>query len=182
MSSLGVNIAIINDGNILLTLREDFEVWCLPGGEVEHGESVAQAAIREAFEETGLVVALTCLVGIYSRPRSLKSGTHIVLFAAQVVGGDLHPQVGEVLELRYFHPREIPEDLLLGQRQRIQDALNGIRGVSWLQDSGWPFPPDMTRQEIYSLRDRSGLPRKEYYRRSLDQSTPGTDILEVGER
>jgi ADP-ribose pyrophosphatase YjhB (NUDIX family) len=54
MPSLGVNIAVIQDGQILLTQREDFEVWCLPGGEVDACESIAQAAVREALEETGL--------------------------------------------------------------------------------------------------------------------------------
>ena len=43
MSVLAVIVAIIEDGKILLTKREDFEVWCLPGGGVEDGESVAEA-------------------------------------------------------------------------------------------------------------------------------------------
>src|SRR3712207_8594830 len=42
-----VTIAVIDGGKILLTKREDFEVWCLPGGGVDPGESVAQAAIRD---------------------------------------------------------------------------------------------------------------------------------------
>ena len=41
---LGVNIAIFQDRKILLTKREDFEVWCLPGGAVDEGETIAQAA------------------------------------------------------------------------------------------------------------------------------------------
>ncbi len=42
MPDFGVGIAIIQESKILLTLREDFEVWCLPGGAVETGESLAQ--------------------------------------------------------------------------------------------------------------------------------------------
>ena len=64
MSVLAVIVAIIEDGKILLTKREDVEVWCLPGGGVEDGESVAEAGIREAKEETGLDVELTSLVGV----------------------------------------------------------------------------------------------------------------------
>src|SRR5829696_4121412 len=61
MPSFGVIVAIMNNGKILLTKREDFEVWCLLGGGVEDGESLAKAAIREAKEETGLDVELTGL-------------------------------------------------------------------------------------------------------------------------
>jgi ADP-ribose pyrophosphatase YjhB (NUDIX family) len=68
MINLGVNVAVIEDGRVLLTQREDFEVWCLPGGQVESGESLAQAAVREVREETGLHIELLRLVGIYSRP------------------------------------------------------------------------------------------------------------------
>ncbi|PJF32668.1 MAG: NUDIX hydrolase, partial [Phototrophicales bacterium] len=53
MTMIGANIAIIRDNKILLTKREDFEVWCLPGGQAEAGESLAQTALREAREETG---------------------------------------------------------------------------------------------------------------------------------
>lgn len=44
---VGVNVAVIHNGQLLLTKREDFEVWCMPGGHVDAGESVAQAALRE---------------------------------------------------------------------------------------------------------------------------------------
>ncbi|HXF60662.1 MAG TPA: NUDIX domain-containing protein [Caldilineaceae bacterium] len=77
---LGVNVAIFQDNHILLTKREDFEVWCLPGGAVDPHESLAEAAMREALEETGLTVHLTRLVGVYSQPEWL-TGNHIALFA-----------------------------------------------------------------------------------------------------
>ncbi|NTU57100.1 MAG: NUDIX domain-containing protein, partial [Anaerolineales bacterium] len=47
MPGLAVNVAVIHEGKILLTKREDFETWILPSGGVEEGESLAQAAIRE---------------------------------------------------------------------------------------------------------------------------------------
>ena len=51
--AFGVEIAIIQDQQILLTQRADLPVWCLPGGAVGAHESLAQAAIRETVEETG---------------------------------------------------------------------------------------------------------------------------------
>lgn len=54
MPEIAVNVAVIQDHKILLTQREDFETWILPGGGMEPGESVAQAAMRETKEETGV--------------------------------------------------------------------------------------------------------------------------------
>jgi ADP-ribose pyrophosphatase YjhB (NUDIX family) len=175
---LGVNVAILEDGKILLTRREDFEVWCLPGGAVDEGESVAQAAIRETREETGLEVELTRLVGIYSSPHAAEGGRHVVLFAARPVGGEPAPQPGEVIEMRYCLPGEIPEALLVGQRQRIDDALDGAGGLAWRMEYTWPFP-GLSRQEVYALRDRSGLSRQEFYQHYF-RLGPAADQLEVG--
>ena len=60
--------------------------WCFPGGGVESGETCAEAACREALEETGLVVALAGVVGVQDRA---ESGTLDVFFLAQPVAGDL---------------------------------------------------------------------------------------------
>ena len=88
MPGLAVNVAVIQDNKILLTQREDFETWILPSGGVEDGESIAQAAIRETKEETGLDVELTGLVGIYSRLGNMVP-VHAVLFTATPVGGEI---------------------------------------------------------------------------------------------
>src|SRR4030095_2873809 len=92
MPGLAVIVAIIDNGKILLTKREDFEVWCLPGGGVEEGETLAEGAIREAKEETGLDVELTSLGGVYSRLGGGLSDVHAVLFRARAIGGKLKLQ------------------------------------------------------------------------------------------
>ena len=46
-------MAVIEDGKILLTTREDFEVWCPPGGRVEEGESLAEGAQIKEIVEVG---------------------------------------------------------------------------------------------------------------------------------
>lgn len=163
MPSVGVNIAILLNDKILLTKREDFEVWCLPGGAVDTGESLAQAAIREAREETGLQVELTRLVGIYSQPRWHREGGHIAVIAARPTGGEIRPQPGEVLEIHYFGIDELPEVILFGQRRRILDALEGAVGLVVTQEAEWPLAMDMERSELYALRDQSGLSRRQFY-------------------
>jgi ADP-ribose pyrophosphatase YjhB (NUDIX family) len=178
--SLGVNVAVIQAGQILLTLREDFEVWCLPGGEVEAGETLAQAAVREAREETGLEVRLERVVGIYSRPSLGRFSGHTVVFAGSPIGGKLHLQSGETIDLRFFSPADLPFDLMSEDLQRIQDAASGVGGsVAWYHNRLWPYEPGFTRKELYALQDRLGLPPAEFYRRYMGVVSPDGDILEV---
>ncbi|MEU5879459.1 NUDIX domain-containing protein [Spirillospora sp. NPDC047279] len=65
-----VNVVVTNDaGEILMIRRTDNDNWALPGGAIDLGESVSQAAVRETKEETGIDVEITGLVGIYSDPK-----------------------------------------------------------------------------------------------------------------
>jgi 8-oxo-dGTP pyrophosphatase MutT (NUDIX family) len=65
-----VNVVVASEaGEVLLIRRSDNGNWALPGGAIDLGESVAQAAIRETVEETGVTCQITGLVGIYSDPR-----------------------------------------------------------------------------------------------------------------
>jgi 8-oxo-dGTP diphosphatase len=175
--ALGVVVVVSDGDRILLTRREDFEVWCLPGGGVDPGESLGQAAIREAREETGLEVELTHLVGIYSRP---GRNIHSVAFAARPRGGSLRPQAGEVIDLGFFAPDALPEPLIRWHRQPIRDARAEVGGSPvWLQDFTWDFAPGTPRQEIYMLRDQSGLSRAEFFARFFDHPGPAGEQREV---
>src|SRR5512134_1602301 len=134
MLGLAVIVAVIDDGKVLLTKREDFEVWCLPGGGVEEGESLAEAGIRETKEETGLDVELTQLVGVYSRMGGGMHDVHAVLYAARPVGGALQTQPNETIEVAYFPFDQLPDELLFGHRKRIQDAILLRSGMSVRQE------------------------------------------------
>src|SRR6266404_7751893 len=70
--------AVIFDrrGRLLLQQRSDGGQWGLPGGSVEIGESLAEAARREVLEETGLVVVVRRLIGVYSEPALQRSEEH----------------------------------------------------------------------------------------------------------
>lgn len=58
-------------GEILMQRRRDNDLWALPGGTMDLGESIGQTAIREVREETGLNIEIDGIVGIYSDPRHL---------------------------------------------------------------------------------------------------------------
>lgn len=178
MPSLGSSVAIFQDDHILLTLRVDFEVWCLPGGGVDLGESFAQAAIREAREETGLDVQLTCLVGNYTRPNWSNGLYHVHLFAAEVTDGTIIPQPEEVLEIRYFPVDDLPEAMLLGHRHRILDAAAGLAGIVKTELVDWPFPAT-SWAEIFRLHNESGLAPAAFYRQHFPPLTSEQIVVEV---
>jgi ADP-ribose pyrophosphatase YjhB (NUDIX family) len=156
--SLDATAVIINDdGAVVLIQRADFKTWALPGGRVEVGESAAQAVIREVYEETGLRVVLTGLVGLYAMPHWIGN-THSVVFAAKPQAGVLRPQPGEADEARYFCAEELPERLNWWHRQPIRDAVSGVGGSAvWQQDVRWPTEW-LSPQEVFAQRARGALP------------------------
>ena len=118
-------------GEVLLERRSDSGFWGLPGGGVDIGESVSDAVVREVYEETGLRVGITRLVGIYSDPRhsiaSYPSGDVVhyvnVLFECRRESGELRIS-SESTDIRYFPPDSLPESILVAHRVRIQDAVS----------------------------------------------------------
>jgi 8-oxo-dGTP diphosphatase len=163
MPGLAVIVAVIENGKILLTKREDFEVWCLPGGSVEEGESLAEGAVREAKEETGLDVQLTRLVGVYSRLGGGMHDVHAVLYAARPIGGKLQTQPNETIEVAYFPFDQLPNEMLFGHKKRIMDAIQNTSGVSVKQEIKIAEDRIYTRGEIYEARDQSRLTRQQFY-------------------
>lgn len=167
---LAVNVAVIHENKILLTQREDFETWVLPSGGVEEGESLAQAALRETKEETGLDVELTRLVGVYSRLGSFSPG-YMILFAARPIGGETKCQPGETIAVEWFDFDRLPNPLSAGHQRRIADAVSGARGVVVLQEINLSeFPASPSRAQLMEMRDHSGLSRQEFYLKLMEQA------------
>jgi ADP-ribose pyrophosphatase YjhB (NUDIX family) len=179
---LGVNVAIFANNQILLTKREDFEIWCLPGGGVDPNESLAAAAVREAYEETGLEVRLTRLVGVYSRP-DWRTGAHSVLFAATPVGGALRLCDGETIDVGYFALDALPDDLVPDHIDRIRDAAAGYGGSVAVTQPGtlWQHVAK-TRQELYALRDQSDLSRLAFFYAMMDGNDLPPSVTDVAGR
>jgi ADP-ribose pyrophosphatase YjhB (NUDIX family) len=104
-----VNVAVTNDADdILLIRRSDNGNWALPGGAVDLGESLAQAAVRETKEESGIDCEITGLTGIYTDPGHVILYTRngevrqefSVVLAARATGGQPTPS-SETSEVRW---------------------------------------------------------------------------------
>lgn len=111
--------AIITDSEkrVLLCLRQDYDLWNLPGGGVEHGEAPWDCVVREVKEETGLDVVVERLIGLYAKP---DSNDLVFSYRCQVISGTL--KIGEeAKEIQYFHLNELPTNIIQKQVERIKD-------------------------------------------------------------
>ncbi|TQN28331.1 ADP-ribose pyrophosphatase YjhB (NUDIX family) [Haloactinospora alba] len=87
-----VNVIVANDRDeVLLIRRTDNENWAVPGGAIDLGESVPEAAVRETREESGITCEITGVSGIYSDPR------HIILYTSD---GEARQEFSMVLTAR----------------------------------------------------------------------------------
>lgn len=97
---------------ILLLRRSDGEdLWGFPGGAIEPGERAGEAVAREVYEEVGLKVEPVALIGVYSGPEYIfayPNGDQVqpvtTFFECRVVGGELVPDMHEIVGARYFGP------------------------------------------------------------------------------
>jgi ADP-ribose pyrophosphatase YjhB (NUDIX family) len=99
--------------------------WVFPGGYVDRGEPVLEAALREAREETGLEIRIDRLVNIYSYAGRAPI---IIVYAATMIGGNLACD-DEGLEAGFFAPEELPWDALAFRStlEALREFLEGIR-------------------------------------------------------
>ncbi|MDR3216152.1 MAG: NUDIX hydrolase [Clostridiaceae bacterium] len=127
-------VIVDEKGGILLQRRSDRNKWGFLGGAIELGESAAEAAIREIKEESGLVVKVDCLIGIYTKyfdkyPNGDEAQTVTHAFMCSVTGGTLAAKDSETLELKFFSP-SAPPDLVNVQHMDLwDDVCNGRKNV-----------------------------------------------------
>ncbi|MTK64450.1 MAG: NUDIX hydrolase [Methanobacterium sp.] len=128
---LTVDTVVVENASILLIKRKNDPYqgsWALPGGFVEYGETVENAAVRETKEETGIVVKLKELVGVYSDPdRDPRGHTVTVCFLGVKIGGMLESAT-DADDARYFDLNEIKTlDLAFDHERIIQDSLKLLK-------------------------------------------------------
>lgn len=106
-------IVVNDEGNILLHRRSDNDLWALPGGAMEIGESIAETARREVKEETGLDVKPEYIVGIYTDHHHVLAFSNgevrqefSLCFACSLVGGTMSVS-DESFEVAFISPQDI---------------------------------------------------------------------------
>ena|SRR2546422_7454866 len=134
---LGVAVLIRDDqGRFLLEKRSDTGLWGIPGGRIEPGETVRDAAVREILEETGLTVGITKLIGVYSDPgegRIISYPEAVVhsidvFLEAAVIGGCLTASP-ESQALQFFASQTLPSDLMPSSCVLLDDAMREAYGI-----------------------------------------------------
>src|SRR5579875_788765 len=123
-------IVLNEEGKILLQKRSDTGVWALPGGAMEIGETIGEAAIRETKEETGLDIELENIVGVYTNPCHVVAFSNgevrqqfSLCFSGRIVGGEIRVSK-ESTEVGFFSPAEIESlEMHPSIRLRIQHFL-----------------------------------------------------------
>jgi ADP-ribose pyrophosphatase YjhB (NUDIX family) len=126
-----VTTVVVRDGEILLEHRVDNDLWALPGGALEPGETVAEAAMRETLEETGIRVRVVGLVGIYSDPNHVIAYDNgevrqqfSICLRSEPVGGELEAQRSEAKRVAWVPVTELDQlSIHPAQRLRIDHGL-----------------------------------------------------------
>jgi 8-oxo-dGTP pyrophosphatase MutT (NUDIX family) len=130
----GTAAVIDRAGRILLMRRSDNQLWCMPGGQMEVGETPAEAVVRETYEETGVRCFPTALSGIYdSRISDMGySRQHVYKFTflCQPVSehADVPSHAHESIGVDWFDENNLPHDLHPGHAKRIHDAYQVRNG------------------------------------------------------
>jgi len=143
-----VSILTFDERKRLLLVRHvEGNEWTTPGGMVEPYETPSNAAVREMWEETGLHVALTRVVGVFGG--ELCAGTYSngdkvawvsTVFAAEPLSGLLKPDGEETLEARYFARGEI-DSIRCKQHVRLYlDAAYSEEQHAHFQQATWEPP------------------------------------------
>lgn len=126
-------VAVVRNehGEVLMIHRTDNDLWALPGGGHDIGETIAQTVVREVREETGIDVEVTGIVGLYTNPHHVMAyddgevrQQFSICFTARPVGG-VPTTSSESREVVWVAPGRLEDlDIHPSMRLRIQHALS----------------------------------------------------------
>jgi len=128
MPTLGTFAMVFDDAERILCVRMNYanRNWTTPGGRVEKGESPIAALKREALEESGYEIDIGDLIGVYSKT---YADDLVLCFEGRIVTQKPWTANEEISEVRWFSRSELPDEMSVVVRTRIEDAFNGVRGV-----------------------------------------------------
>lgn len=124
-----------DDGRILLQNRSPAEeMWGFPGGVIEIGESAEEALVREVREETGLLVRVDSLLGVYTKyfweyPNGDKVHIILIAFRCSTISGDIEVDGIETFDLAYFPLYQTPKLFTQVQEDILSDGITGKAGI-----------------------------------------------------
>jgi ADP-ribose pyrophosphatase YjhB (NUDIX family) len=130
--AVAVSAFVLDDDERLLMIRRtDNDLYSIPGGQLELGETLTQTAVRELHEETGIAIEVTGLIGIYSNPDHVIAYTDgevrqefSICVRAQPIGGELQTS-SESKEVHWVEQSLLPElPIHPSIRLRIQHGLD----------------------------------------------------------
>ncbi len=126
---VGASAVVQHDGKVLLIQREDNGLWAVPGGLVEVGEVLSEAALRELEEEAGVEGVAADLLGVFdSRLWKTQTKSHLFHFVFLVESENPDPKPGsEALAADFFSESNLPE-LSPGQVRRLPIVFKILRG------------------------------------------------------
>jgi len=121
--TVGVRLLLVREGSVLLVRHTYRKAWYLPGGGVKRGETLEQAARREAQEECGARLGKLQLLGAYTDFEEYKTDQVVLFF------GDDFTLTGvgdhEIEEMAFFPLDCLPPDTTPGTRRKIEDYAKG---------------------------------------------------------
>lgn len=139
-----VVIARDQGGRILLVHDRDSGSWTLPGGIIEPGESPADAALREVWEETHVLARLTHIVAVVGGPdcvTTYSNGDQIAwvatVFAARVDHGEPFPDGVEVKAARFVDATSMQTMALRADTRRFLTAERATSAAAYFQEAAW---------------------------------------------
>jgi len=101
-------------------------MWTFPAGFVDFDEAPAEAAVRECYEETGLLVEITGLLDVISGREHKRGADIVIVYLARLIGGELKAG-DDVDSATFFAPDEVPPLAFRATEATLERWLHGVR-------------------------------------------------------